>query len=34
MFISIDHLTKDFRGRPAALNDLTVDLTQGMIGRI
>lgn len=34
MFISIDHLTKDFRGRPAALNDLTVDLPQGMIGLI
>ena len=34
MFISIDHLTKDFRGRPASLNDLTVDLPQGMIGLI
>ncbi|WP_339349702.1 ATP-binding cassette domain-containing protein [Bifidobacterium indicum] len=34
MFISIDHLTKDFRGRPAVLDNLTVDLPQGMIGLI
>lgn len=32
MFISLDHLGKDFRTRPAALDDLTIDLPQGMIG--
>jgi ABC-type multidrug transport system ATPase subunit len=32
MFISIDHLGKDFRKKPAALDDLTLDLPQGMIG--
>lgn len=32
MFISIDHLGKDFRKKPAALDDVTLDLPQGMIG--
>lgn len=32
MFISIDHLTKDFRKKPGALQDVTLDLPQGMIG--
>ncbi|MCT1547510.1 MULTISPECIES: ABC transporter ATP-binding protein [Corynebacterium] len=32
MFISIDQLGKDFRKKPAALDDVTLDLPQGMIG--
>lgn len=32
MFISIDHLGKDFRKKPAALDNVTLDLPQGMIG--
>ena len=32
MFISLDHLGKDFRKKPAALDDVTLDLPQGMIG--
>ncbi|AOS62211.1 ATP-binding cassette domain-containing protein [Actinoalloteichus hymeniacidonis] len=32
MFISIDHLGKDFRKKQAALNDVTIDLPQGLIG--
>lgn len=32
MFISIQQLGKDFRSKPAALADLTLDLPQGMIG--
>ena len=32
MYISISHVTKDFRGRPAALDDVTIDLPTGMIG--
>lgn len=32
MYISIDHVTKDFRKKRGALNDLTVDLPTGMIG--
>ncbi|WP_311553234.1 ABC transporter ATP-binding protein [Propionimicrobium lymphophilum] len=32
MFISIDHLGKDFRKKPGALDDVTLDLPQGMIG--
>lgn len=32
MYISIDRLGKDFRKRPAALDELTCDLPQGMIG--
>lgn len=32
MFISIDHLGKDFRKNPGALDDVTLDLPQGMIG--
>ncbi|MDO4255344.1 MAG: ABC transporter ATP-binding protein [Kocuria sp.] len=32
MFISIDHLGKDFRKKPTALDDVTLDLPQGMIG--
>ena len=32
MFISIDQLGKDFRKKPAALDDVTLDPPQGMIG--
>lgn len=32
MFISIDRLGKDFREKPGALEDITLDLPQGMIG--
>jgi len=32
VYISIDHLTKDFRKKPAALGDVTIDLPTGMIG--
>lgn len=32
MFISLDHLTKDFRKKPGALQDITLDLPSGMIG--
>ena len=32
MYVSIDHVTKDFRGKPAALDDVTIDLPTGMIG--
>lgn len=32
MFISIDSVTKDFRKKPAALDDVTIDLPAGMIG--
>lgn len=32
MYISIDHLTKDFRKKPAALDSITLDLPTGMIG--
>jgi ABC-2 type transport system ATP-binding protein len=32
MFISIDHLSKDFRKKPSAIADVTLDLPQGMIG--
>lgn len=32
MYISIDHVTKDFRKKPAALDDVTLDLPAGMIG--
>lgn len=32
MYISINHVTKDFRKKRGALNDLTVDLPTGMIG--
>lgn len=32
MYISIDHLTKDFRKKPGALRDVTLDLPSGMIG--
>lgn len=32
MYISIDHLTKNFRKKPAALDDITIDLPTGMIG--
>ncbi len=34
MFISIDHVSKDFRDKPRALNDVTVDLPSGMIGLV
>ena len=34
MFISLDHLGKDFRKRPRALDDLTLDLPSGMIGLV
>lgn len=34
MFISLDHLGKDFRKKPCALDDLTLDLPSGMIGLI
>lgn len=32
MYISIDHLGKDFRKKPAALEGVTLDLPSGMIG--
>ncbi|MEU4387902.1 ABC transporter ATP-binding protein [Promicromonospora sp. NPDC023805] len=32
MFISIDHLGKDFRKKPAALDGVTLDVPQGMTG--
>ena len=32
MFISIDHVTKDFRRKPGALSEVTIDLPTGMIG--
>lgn len=32
MFISLDHLSKDFRKKPGALTDVTLDLPHGMIG--
>ncbi|PHP52555.1 ATP-binding cassette domain-containing protein [Actinomyces ruminis] len=32
MFISLDHIGKDFRGKPAALDEITLDLPSGMIG--
>ncbi|MBE6478622.1 MAG: ATP-binding cassette domain-containing protein [Propionibacteriaceae bacterium] len=32
MFISIDHVTKDFRRKPGALDEVTLDLPAGMIG--
>ena len=34
MFISLDHLGKDFRKKPRALDDLTLDLPSGMIGLV
>ncbi|MEQ3364138.1 ABC transporter ATP-binding protein [Raoultibacter massiliensis] len=34
MFITVDHLGKDFRKKPGALEDLTLDLPSGMIGLI
>lgn len=34
MFISVDHVTKDFHGKTRALDDLTIELPQGMIGMI
>lgn len=34
MFISLDHLTKDFKKKPRALDGLTLDLPSGMIGLI
>ena len=34
MYVSIDHLGKDFKGKPAALDDVTLDLPQGSIGLI
>ena len=34
MFISLDHLGKDFRKKPCALDDLTLDLPSGMIGLV
>ena len=34
MFISLDHLGKDFPKKPRALDDLTLDLPSGMIGLI
>jgi ABC-type multidrug transport system, ATPase component len=32
MFVSIAQVTKDFRKKPAALDDVTIDLPAGMIG--
>lgn len=32
MYISLDHVSKDFRKKPAALDDVTLDLPTGMIG--
>lgn len=32
MFISIDHVTKNFHRKPGALNEVTIDLPTGMIG--
>lgn len=32
MYISITHLTKNFRKKPHALDDVTIDLPSGMIG--
>ena len=32
MYISINHVTKHFRGKPKALDDVTIDLPTGMIG--
>jgi len=32
VYISITHLTKDFRKKPRALDDVTIDLPSGMIG--
>ncbi|GGM49643.1 ABC transporter ATP-binding protein [Microbacterium saperdae] len=32
MFVSIDSVTKDFRKKPAALDNVTIDLPAGMIG--
>ena len=32
MYISINHVTKNFRGKPKALDDVTIDLPTGMIG--
>lgn len=32
MYISIDHVSKDFRKKPRALDDVTIDLPTGMIG--
>ncbi len=32
MYITIDHVTKNFRKKPGALGDLTIDLPSGMIG--
>lgn len=34
MFISINHLTKDFPRKPRALDDVTCDLPHGMVGLI
>ena len=34
MFISINHLTKDFLRKPRALDDVTCDLPHGMVGLI
>lgn len=34
MFISIDHVGKDFRGKPGVLGEVTVDLPTGMIGLV
>ena len=34
MFISLDHLGKDFPKKPCALDGLTLDLPSGMIGLI
>ena len=34
MLISLDHLGKDFRKKPRALDDLTLDLPSGMIGLV
>ena len=34
MFISLDHLGKDFRKKPRALDGITLDLPSGMIGLV